>query len=76
LAGRRIARAGAAVWSAGRRVGTVTSGTWTPFLERSIAMALLDSEHAVADGEVEVEVRDRREGARVRKLPFYRRSGG
>ncbi|HVR30208.1 MAG TPA: glycine cleavage system aminomethyltransferase GcvT, partial [Thermoanaerobaculia bacterium] len=46
LAGRRIARAGAAVWSAGRRVGTVTSGTWTPFLERSIAMALLDSEHA------------------------------
>jgi len=72
LSGRRIARAGAAVWSADREIGRVTSGTWSPFLERSIAMALLDSEHAGAGSPVEVVVRDRREEARVRALPFHR----
>jgi aminomethyltransferase len=75
LAGRRIARAGAAVESGGERVGRVTSGTWSPFLERSIAMALLDAAHAVPGGEVAVEMRDRREPARVRPLPFHRRDG-
>jgi aminomethyltransferase len=73
LPGRRIARAGAAVCAGDRRVGGVTSGTWTPFLERSIAMAMLDSDRAEPGGRVEVEMRERRESASVRSLPFYRR---
>jgi aminomethyltransferase len=72
LSGRRIARAGASVWSGDREIGRVTSGTWTPFLERSIAMALLAVEHAGPGATVEVGVRDRREEARVRALPFHR----
>jgi aminomethyltransferase len=75
LPGRRIGRAEARVWTAGgtaEPIGKVTSGTWSPFVERSIAMARLDAGHAAAGTRVEVEVRDAREPAQVRALPFYR----
>ena len=73
LGGRRIGRAEAGVWGDGRSIGRVTSGTWSPFLERSIAMALLATGHAAAGEQVEVTVRETREPAQVRGLPFYRR---
>jgi aminomethyltransferase len=73
LEGRRIGRADAAVWSNDLAIGRVTSGTWSPFLERSIAMALLDAAHAAGGAQVEVELRGTRERAQVRGLPFYRR---
>jgi aminomethyltransferase len=76
LDGRRIGRAQAAVWSDGDMIGRVTSGTWSPFLERSIAMALLGAGHSAAGARVEVEVRETREPARLRGLPFYRRGEG
>ena len=46
FAGKRIAREGAAVFLAGREVGHVTSGTFSPTLEKPIAMAYVDSEAA------------------------------
>jgi aminomethyltransferase len=76
LGGRRIGRADAAVWSDGEAIGRVTSGTWSPFLERSIAMALVGAGHASAGERVEVEVRETKEPAQVRGLPFYRRRPG
>ena len=74
LAGRRIGRAGATVWSGDGVIGRVTSGTWSPYLEQSIAMALVGAGHSVAGEPVEVEVREaKKERAAVRGLPFYRR---
>jgi len=73
LAGRRIGRAGATVWSGEEAIGRVTSGTWSPYLEQSIAMALVGAGHSVAGAPVEVQVREAKEGAAVRGLPFYRR---
>jgi aminomethyltransferase len=73
LPGRRIARAGADVSDGHRSLGRVTSGTWTPFLERSIAMALLETGSAEVGRDVLVQVRDHHEPARVRALPFHRR---
>ena len=73
LPGRRIARAGSDVGDGHRSLGRVTSGTWSPFLERSIAMALLETGSAEVGRDVEVQVRDHHEPARVRALPFHRR---
>ena len=73
LGGRRIGRAEAAVTIDGRSIGRVTSGTWSAFLERSIAMGLVAADAAAAGGTVEVEVGKTREPAQVRGLPFYRR---
>ena len=73
LGGRRIGRAEAAVTIDGRSIGRVTSGTWSAFLERSIAMALVAADAAAAGAAVEVEVGKAKERAQVRGLPFYRR---
>jgi len=72
LEGKRIARHGAQVFANGAEAGVVTSGTFSPTLEQSLAMALLASD-APPDARVEVDVRGRRESARLVRLPFYQR---
>jgi aminomethyltransferase len=72
LDGKRVAREGAAVYSAGQQIGAVTSGTYSPTLDRPIAMAIIDRERA-SSPQFEVDLRGRREIARAVKLPFYRR---
>lgn len=74
LAGRRIAREGAAVFSGETRIGEVTSGTFSPTLERAIAMAYVSRNCASTGTAVEIDIRGKREAAKVVPLPFYRRS--
>jgi len=73
LAGRRIAREGAAVISSDSPIGRVTSGTFSPTLEKPIAMAYVDRDAAGEGARVEVDIRGQREAATVVPLPFYRR---
>ncbi len=72
LEGRQIAREGAAVLRAGVAVGMVTSGNFSPVLERGIALAFLPPETAVGDP-VQVDVRGRVVDAVVTDLPFVGR---
>jgi aminomethyltransferase len=73
LAGRRIAREGAAVFVGDTRIGEVTSGTFSPTLEQAIAMAYVPPAHAALGTAVEIDIRGKREAATVVKLPFYQR---
>lgn len=73
LSSRRIARQGCAVHVDGRTVGEVTSGTWAPTLERSIAMAYVESGAASPGTAACVRIRDSEEDAVVVSLPFYKR---
>jgi aminomethyltransferase len=75
LGGRRVARQGYAVWAGQREVGRVTSGTFSPTLQRPIALALLEPEAAVAGRSVTIDIRGQQEPATVVELPFYRRTG-
>lgn len=79
LDGRQPAREGAPVFAGGERVGTVTSGGFSPSLERPIAMAYVDAAHAVQGSALEIEVRGRRLAATVAPMPFvphkYHRQG-
>jgi aminomethyltransferase len=70
---RGIARAGYDVWIGQDKVGTVTSGTQTPFLKKAIGMAYLPFERAAPNTEIEVDIRGRRTPARVVPMPFYKR---
>jgi aminomethyltransferase len=74
LEGKRVARQGCEVFHEGAPAGLVTSGTFAPTLQQSLAMALVDPTSAEVDTELSIDVRGRRESARVVKLPFYRRS--
>jgi aminomethyltransferase len=74
LEGKRIARQGSEVFHDGQPAGLVTSGTFSPTLQASLAMALVDPASASPDTALTIDVRGHREPARVVKLPFYRRS--
>ena len=73
LAGRRIAREGAPVLQDGKEIGEVTSGTFSPTLQKSIAMAYVGKGVAAPGQAVEVDIRGKREAATLTGLPFYRR---
>ena len=69
LEDRGVLRAHQKVLAGAAGDGEVTSGTFSPTLERSIALARLP---AAAAGRVEVEIRGRRLPARIVKPPFVR----
>ena len=70
LDGRMAAREGATIIHDGRTVGTVTSGGFSPSLERPIAMGFVDTALAAPGSVLEIDVRGRRIAARVVQLPF------
>jgi len=73
LNGKRIARQGATVSHQDRMVGAVTSGTFSPTLEASLAMAIVDPDASAQGTSVVVDVRGKPEQAEVVPLPFYKR---
>ncbi len=73
LESRRIARQGAIVLAGDREAGVVTSGTFSPTLQASVAMALVDPRIATDGIPLSVDVRGNLEPTRVVKLPFYKR---
>jgi aminomethyltransferase len=74
LTGKRVPREGYAVLAGDRQIGRVTSGTFSPTLERPIAMGYVPAEFTAPGSEVAIDVRGSREPARAVELPFYRRA--
>jgi len=76
LDGKRVAREGATIKVASVLTGIngcVTSGTFSPTLQKPIAMAYVDLPYAAVGTALPVDVRGKYEAARVVGLPFYRR---
>lgn len=74
LEGRRIAREESAVHIDGHEVGRVTSGTFSPTLQKVIAMAYVPVGSSSIGTKVEVNLRGTLVPATVVALPFYKRS--
>ncbi|WP_254894960.1 glycine cleavage system aminomethyltransferase GcvT [Novosphingobium sp. B1] len=79
IEGRMAAREGAKVLSGENEVGIVTSGGFSPSLERPIAMAYVPAELAVSGTQLSIDVRGRKLAASVVPMPFvphrYHRKG-
>lgn len=73
MTGRGIARHGYKVFKNGKEVGIVTSGTFSPTLNKAIGMAFIDTDFNVPDTSLDVAIRDTMTAAKVVKLPFYKR---
>lgn len=74
LAGRQIAREGAAVLAPdGRDIGRVTSGGFGPTVGGPIAMGYVETAFAAPGTAVQLVVRDAPQAAEVVKLPFVPR---
>jgi aminomethyltransferase len=74
LEGKRIARQGTQIVLDGKTIGEVTSGTLSPTLGKSIAMAYLDSAHTAEGTQVSADLKGTLNPAKIVKLPFYKRS--
>ncbi|MBI2218278.1 MAG: glycine cleavage system aminomethyltransferase GcvT [Candidatus Rokubacteria bacterium] len=70
MAERSVARHGYPVVKDGARLGVVTSGSYGPSVDRSIALAYVDAAHAAVGSEVGVEIRGQAKAAKVVKTPF------
>jgi aminomethyltransferase len=71
---RAIARHGHLVMDGDVQVGVVTSGTQTPFLKKSIGLAMVPVALAAPGTPLTIDIRGRRVRAEVVPEPFYKRS--
>jgi aminomethyltransferase len=71
--GKRVPREGCAVRSGAEDAGVVTSGTFSPTLDRPIAMALVRTPLAREGMSLAVDLRGRDVAVKVEALPFYSR---
>jgi aminomethyltransferase len=60
--------------SSATAVGEVTSGTFSPTFEKSIAMAYVTADFATIGTKLLVDIRGKHEPASVVELPFYKRT--
>ncbi len=58
----------------GREIGFVTSGSFSPSLEKNIGLGLIEATEAQVGREIEVVVRGKGLRARIVAKPFYKRS--
>jgi aminomethyltransferase len=70
---RGIARHGYRVLKQGKEIGDVTSGTFSPTLEKAIGLAFVPVECREPGTAIDIQIRDNLAKARVVPLPFYRR---
>lgn len=75
LNGRGVARAGYPVLFQEQRIGTVTTGSYAPTLNKNIGLALIEAAYAGIGQQLAVEIRGKNiVAAEVIGKPFYRRS--
>lgn len=70
---RGIPRHGYSVYVEDERIGEVTTGTQSPTLKKNVGYALIQSEHAILDTIVTVEIRSKKVQAKIVSAPFYKR---
>jgi len=59
------------IFKDGEKIGYLTSGTFSPLLKYGIAMAYVQTEHAIQGETVNVKIRNKQAKAEIVKSPFY-----
>jgi len=74
LKGKAIPRHGYKIFNEQSEIGFVTSGMFSPILQKPIGLGYVKIEYSKIDSELNIDIRGRRFPARVVKTPFYKRS--
>jgi len=73
--GRVIAREGTKIFSMEEEeIGKITSGTFGPSVNASVAMGYVNSDFSGAGNKIKIEVRGKKYNATISELPFYKKS--
>ena len=73
LPGRSAPRAGYPILAQGQEIGRITSGSFSPTLDTSIALGYVLAGHSEPGTFLEVDIRGRTAAAEIVPLPFYTR---
>lgn len=73
LEGKAIPRHGYKIFNEHREIGVVTSGMFSPLLQKPIGLGYVSNEYAKVDSELIIDIRGRSFPGRVVKTPFYKR---
>ena len=68
---RGIPRSNYEVFAEGRKIGHVTTGSFSPTLKKNIGLALIEIAYAKEGNEIEIVIRNKTLKAQVAKKPFY-----
>jgi len=68
---RRVPRHGYEIKKDGENIGVVTSGAFSPILEKGIGLGLVSSEHAQINEIVQINIKGKLIDAKLVKWPFY-----
>lgn len=71
---KAIARHGADIQAGSKSIGTVTSGAFSPSLQKPVALGYVSSEHSKIGSQVDIVIRGQDYPALVVKPPFYKHS--
>lgn len=71
---RGIARSHFDVFADGKKIGFVTTGTFSPTLKNNIGLALIDIDYTAINTEIEIAIRNKNLKAKVIKKPFYNKN--
>lgn len=69
-----IPRHGYKVFKDGKEIGEITTGTQIPSTKRNVGWALIDTNFAEIDTNVQIEIRNKLLNAKVVTTPFYKRA--
>jgi len=72
---RGVARAGYSVTQADHEIGTVTTGSYAPSLDKNLGLALIQSDHAKLGQAIAIQIRGKSVFAQIMTKPFYKREG-
>ena len=73
--GRVIAREGVKIFSIeDREIGIITSGTFGPSLNASVAMGYINFDFSGIGNKIKLEIRGKKYDAKIANLPFYKKS--
>jgi aminomethyltransferase len=74
MEGKRDPRQDHALLADDRVIGEVTSGTFSPTLQRPIAMGYVPSEYSAIGTKLQIDIRGKIHPATVVRMPFYQRA--
>jgi glycine cleavage system T protein (aminomethyltransferase) len=74
IAERAFPRTGYNIYFEGQKRGRVTSGTFSPSLEKGIGLGYVDVGHAKPGSTIDIDIRNRQTPAMVTTLPFLKKA--
>ena len=72
--GKAIARKGCEIFHENKKIGEITSGSWSPTLKEPIALGYINTYYAKSNTEVDIRIRGKSFKGIISKRGFYKKN--